>query len=364
MRANYVIPSMEEISKIKGTNSYNVVSTFSGCGGSCLGFEMAGYKVLWANEFIEEAATTYALNHRNVILDRRDIRQITGAEIKKAINNLEIDVLEGSPPCSSFSTAGALNRNWGKSKIYSDTVQRSDDLFFEFIRLLKELQPRVFVAENVTGLVKGKSIGYFKIILEQLKESGYKVEAKIIDASYLGVPQARQRIILIGVRNDLAEKYDQKPRFPVPRAEQIPIRDILERNRRRITHDEETKQDITLERYALGKEYDKVKIGGSSSKYFQLYRPSLDKPIGTITATGGGVGVAGVTHPTEKRKFTLKELRLLASFPHDFILTGTYAQRWERIGRSVPPLMMKEIARTIQIEILDKCDGKQKVTSV
>jgi DNA (cytosine-5)-methyltransferase 1 len=133
------------------------------------------------------------------------------------------------------------------------------------------------------------------------------------------------------------------------------LRDVLETNGERITHDPETNYDITLDRYALGVEYDKLKIGQQSDKYFQLVRPSLDKPIGTITATGGNVGAASVTHPLEKRKFTLKELRALSSFPEDFELTGTYEQRWERIGRSVPPLMMKAIAESVKVNILDKC---------
>ena len=95
-------------------------------------------------------------------------------------------------------------------------------------------------------------------------------------------------------------------------------------------------------------------MGQQSKKYFQLVRPSLDKPVGTLTATGGVVGAAGVKHPLEKRNFTLKELRALSSFPDDFILTGTYAQRWERIGRSVPPFMAKAIGKAIQENILDR----------
>lgn len=391
MKPPYVIPSMEEVAKIKSTNGYTVVSTFSGCGGACLGFEMDGYEILYANEFVEQARITYAANHETVHLDGRDIRTVTGEEILQRIGKKvgEVDVLEGSPPCASFSTAGSREKGWGRNKKYSDTNQRADDLFFEYSRIVGEIQPKVFTAENVSGLVKGKSIGYFKEILTDLRTRGYVVEAKVLDASWLGVPQARQRLIFIGVRNDIADKYNLRPVFPKPMSYQYTIRDVLPIQGRvihdtsgqfsigdvtdkpvntittasshwhvaepeaTVTTDPETKQDIRLDKYAIGPEWDKLQPGEQSKKYFQLVKADVNKPIGTITATAGGIGAAGSTHPTQKRKFTLSELRILASFPADFILTGNYAQRWERIGRSVPPLMARAIAQTIRTEILD-----------
>lgn len=350
----YNVPSMAEIEKIRGTNGYNLISTFSGCGGSCLGFEMSGYNVLWANEFIEEARNTYKANHPSVILNGEDIRKVTAEQILEEAGVDEVDVLEGSPPCASFSMAGSREKAWGREKKYSDSVQRADDLFFEYVRLVRGLKPKVFVAENVTGLVRGKAIGYFKTIMTELRSSGYVVGAKVLDASYLGVPQARQRLILIGVRLDLSQKHNVVPVFPTPMNTRYTLGDILVTNDKRITHDPETNRDITLDAYALGVEYDKIRIGQQSDKYFQLVRPALNKPIGTITATGGNVGAASVTHPIEKRKFTLGELRALSSFPEDFVLTGTYEQRWERIGRSVPPLMMKAVADSVKVNILDK----------
>jgi len=241
----YNVPTMAEIEKIRGTNGYNLISTFSGCGGSCLGFEMAGYNVLWANEFIEEARNTYKANHPNVILNGEDIRKVTAEQILEEVNTTEIDVLEGSPPCASFSMAGSREKAWGREKKYSDSVQRADDLFFEYVRLVRGLKPKVFVAENVTGLVRGKAIGYFKTIMTELRSSGYVVGAKILDASYLGVPQARQRLILIGVRRDLSEKYNLLPVFPTPMNTRYVLKDILVTNDKRITHDPETNRDTS-----------------------------------------------------------------------------------------------------------------------
>ncbi len=152
----FYIPTMAEIEAIKW-NGFNVVSTFSGCGGSCLGYRMAGYRVLYANEFIKAAQETYKANHPNSILDSNDVRQIRPEEILERINlkKGELDLFDGSPPCASFSISGKREKGWGVEKKYSDTKQRVDDLFYEYARILRGLQPKVFVAENVAGLVIG-----------------------------------------------------------------------------------------------------------------------------------------------------------------------------------------------------------------
>ena len=357
MKPKYSVPSMDDVRKAKGSNGFTMVSTFSGCGGSCLGFELAGFDLRWANEFIPEARETYRANHEGVILDGRDVREVKGSEILEAIGLSvgELDLFEGSPPCSSFSTAGSREKGWGKVKSYSDSEQRADDLFFEYSRLVKEIQPKTFIAENVSGLVRGTALGYFREILRDLRSNGYTVEAKLLDASWLGVPQARKRIIFIGVRNDLVEKYKVAPAFPSPFDYQYSLNEALENVAPLDKYlDPDTGFDISLDRYAISVEWDRTAIGKWGRKYKQLGRPEPSKPVPTITAMVGNVGAASVAHPLEKRKFTLEELRLLSSFPKDFELTGTYAQRCERIGRSVPPLMAKAIGETIAREILSK----------
>jgi len=347
-KPKYVLPSMKEIEEVKGTNGFNVFSLFSGCGGSCLGFEMAGFKIVGASEFVEEARKTYVLNHKGTPIDGRDIRDLKASDVFKIAGTNQIDVLEGSPPCSSFSTAGKRHKGWGEVKTYSDTEQRSDDLFLEYARLVNEIQPKVFVAENVKGLIMGSAKGYFKLILSELKKCGYQVEVRVLDASYLGVPQARQRTIFIGVRNDL----NLLPAFPKPFNYRFNIEDAIGDNPSSI--DEETGQDISIIRYALYQEWKKLPLGGHSERLFSLRKPLRNKPSPTLVATGGNIGAGSVTHPQYPRKLNLKELRQLSSFPADFQLTGKYQQRYERIGRAVPPLMMKAIAETILKEILLK----------
>lgn len=376
-KPEYKVPSMAEIAALPW-NGFNVVSTFSGCGGSCLGYRMAGYRVLWANEFIPAAQETYKANHPNSILDTRDIRQVQPEDILSVVGLGvgEIDIFDGSPPCAAFSTAGKREAGWGKVKQYSDTKQRVDDLFFEYARLIKGVQPKVFVAENVSGLVKGTAKGYFIEILKTLKDCGYNVKCKVLDAQWLGVPQMRQRTIFVGVRGDLG----LEPAHPKPLPYQYTVRDAIPWIAKAYRDDRGTfggGGDITnqpsptilsdsagthwaiepesdISKYAIGRKWDEVGIGGHEFYGTRFHRTHPDKPCPTVTQRGGDSTTSSVTHPIEKRKFSIAELRRICAFPDDFILTGTYAQQWERLGRAVPPVMMMHIAKTIEKEVLCK----------
>jgi DNA (cytosine-5)-methyltransferase 1 len=347
----YRVPSMAEIEALPW-NGYRVASTFSGCGGSCLGYRMAGYRVVYANEFIEEAQRTYKANHPNSFLDTRDIRQVKPEDVleKAGVERGELDLFDGSPPCSAFSTAGKREAGWGHVKAYSDKAQRVDDLFFEYVRLINGIRPKVFVAENVSGLVKGTAKGYFKRILAALREPGYRVSCRVLDAQWLGVPQMRQRTIFIGVRDDLG----QDPAHPNP----VPYR------------------------YSVAEACPHIAYQGDNGGFGKGGMRPSDRPSGSFGAgltTGNGVFPPSVVSdsvgslandpetgfalhvPTASKKsgmivrrMTLQELRRIGGFPEDFKLTGDFAQRWERIGRAVPPLMMARIAETIADKILSK----------
>ena len=328
MKPPYRVPLMTEINA-QSWNGYNAVSTFSGCGGSSLGYKMAGFKVLWANEFTPSAQDTYRANYPQTVLDTRDIRQVTGADILSAINLDvgQLDLFDGSPPCASFSNAGKRESGWGKVNQYFN--QRTDDLFFEYARLIRDVQPKVFVAENVSGLIKGTAKGYFKLILQELKSCGYKVEARLLDAQWLGVPQRRQRLIFIGVRNDLPAV----PVFPEPLPYRYSVREVL--------------PSIVA--------YEEA--NGHNSKGLCAHRmiPVVDQSFPTVQAGRPVYVIAREDDRQIERRMTIDELRTIGGFPDDFILTGIYARQWERIGRAVPPVMMSHIAATIRDKVLLLC---------
>lgn len=334
----YRVPSIDEIRTIPW-NGFKVVSTFSGCGGSCLGYRMAGFRVVWANEFVPTAADSYEANSPDSILDRRDVRKVQSEEILKAtgLQKGELDLFDGSPPCQAFSTAGKRHKGWGQEKKYEGGhQQRNEDLFFEYVRLLNGLMPRCFVAENVSGLIKGVAKGYFLEILAALKDCGYRVDCRVLDAQWLGVPQQRQRCIFVGVREDL----NTEPCHPNPLPWRYSVVEAIPwlsggRVRQAEGFNSEVWVDTASEPYTT---------------------------VGTSPASGCNRNSNGgkVEVDQERRKFTITELRRICAFPDDFILTGSYSKQWMQLGNSVPPLMMKAIAETVRDRILIPAKGNEK----
>lgn len=350
MKPPYRVPSMAEIRAIK-PNGYRVMSLFAGAGGSSLGYRMAGFRVIWVSEFIELAREVYRANAAPyTTIDERDIREVDPFDVMKVrgLNPGDLDMLDGSPPCSSFSMQGKRERDWGKARAYSGKVQRTDDLFGEYIRFVRAIQPRVFVAENVAGLTKGAAKGYFLDILRDLKACGYEVQARLLDAQWLGVPQQRARVIFIGVRSDL----NIAPVFPIPQAHAYSQRDAFE------GLDAPIDPECDITRFAIGDAADWLVPGRWSEKYQALGRRHFDEPSFTITVEAGSTSTAGVIHPTEKRKFSIAELKRICGFPDDFVLTGTFEQKWERLGRAVPPPMMAAIAAAVRDGVLARVDAR------
>lgn len=338
----YRVPSMEEINALSW-NGFKVASTFSGCGGSCLGYRMAGFRIVWANEFVPAAQASYRANMtEHCHLDCRDIRTVQPEDVLKAtgLKQGELDLFDGSPPCQAFSTAGKREKGWGKAKSYEHGAKQCNEtLFDEYIRLLRGLMPRVFVAENVSGLVKGVAKGYFLDILAAFKASGYRVVCRVLDAQWLGVPQQRQRTIFVGVREDLGVD----PVHPKPLPYRYSVRDALPWIGKAI-HDESGQWnmgDVT------DRQAPTIRAGRAGSMYSEL--PEDNRPYRAVTSDDS-FGSRGIV----KRKFTIAELKRICAFPDDFILCGSYAQQWERLGNSVPPVMMRHIAETIRDGILSK----------
>ena len=175
-------------------NAPTVISTFAGCGGSSLGYHMAGFRELLAVEWEQNAADTFRLNFPDVPLYHGDIAKLSVAECLRlaGVAPGELDVFDGSPPCQGFSTSGKREIGDGRNQ-----------LFREYCRLLTGLRPRAFVMENVSGMVKGDFKVIFAEILRTLKACGYRVKVRLLNAMFYGVPQSRERMIFVGVRDDL-----------------------------------------------------------------------------------------------------------------------------------------------------------------
>ena len=352
---------LDYVKKQSSKNLFKVVSLFAGGGGSSTGYRLAGGKILAINEFVPMAQHVYGTNYPDTHIFTQDIRELTGEAILEQIGlkKGELDILDGSPPCASFSTAGLREKGWGRVKKYSDLEQRTDDLFFEFSRILKELQPKVFVAENVKGLTIGAAadllgseevdlFGYWKnTIYHTLVECGYDVRFKVINSKDYGVPQSRARTIFIGVRKDIAKKISYPPINECKETIEEAISDIPFSGNTCSMGDTYTEYWYkTLPNESF---YDMGKRLGIHTTGLTRIRLDKDRICPTIIAT------PSLYHWNEPRTLTLEEVKRLSSFPYDYYLGGedvSNSRKWERCGRSVPPLLMKAVAENIYNTIL------------
>lgn len=295
----------------RAENAPTVISTFAGCGGSSLGYSMAGFRELLAVEWDQNAVDTFRLNFPDVPVYHGDIAALSVEDClaRTGLQPGELDVFDGSPPCQGFSTAG--------KRMIDDP---RNQLFREYVRLLRGLMPRVFVMENVSGMIKGKMKLVFAEIMRELKASGYLVSARLLNAMYFNVPQSRERMIFIGVREDLGVP----PSHPAAQAHAIVMADVL---------------PITSARYDTK---------GAFSK--RTFDPGRDV-FPTITK-GNRCHIPCRINGEPERYLGPDEAKLLASFPHRFRFSGGKNDGWERIGNSVPPLFMRSIATHIRECIL------------
>ncbi len=319
----------------------NVVSTFAGCGGSSLGYKRAGCKVLLAIDFEENAVKTYRMNFPETKVWKANVREIIGPQILKEIGlkRGELDILDGSPPCSPFSVCGKGSEGWNVKYKHSSesTPQRADDLFYEYIRLIDELRPKVFVGENVRGLIRGKAKGYFNDILKKMGKIGYDTQVFDINAKDFEVPQSRPRIIFLGIRSDIAKK-GLKPTLmklkPISfnKATKGVVNTKSELDWARLNPQSRTGALLLVTK--PGETAAKHHPKGS---FFNMQRVEPTKPIPTI------ITQPWLAHPYDLRWLTISELKRCASFPDDFKFLS-HNDAWRRIGNSVPPNLMKHVA--------------------
>lgn len=366
---------LKDVLDASAQKKFTVISTFAGGGGSSTGYRLAGGDILLINEFVEAAIETYSANFKDTKVLVDDIKKYSPQEFldMAGIKKGELDILDGSPPCSAFSVAGSREKGWDKQKKYSDGKMQVaiEDLFYEFIRIAEGVQPKVIVAENVKGITFGKAIEKLNAFINEFEKIGYNVTYKVLNAADYGVPQGRERTIFICVRDDVCDDIglswlNINSIFPVPTHDKhITMNQAIGD----IENDEEEVQMLLdfvqgsyQKKFIEPLPFNPKKTTKPSDPQFRdwnpkgscfnMIRPSPDLPSPTLTQQGQKRGMSGVFHPAANRKLTIKECKRIMAFPEDFKLTGDFDQQVERLGRAVAPLMYKEVANSIYENIL------------
>ena len=342
----------------KHSDKPKLISLFSGCGGLDLGFEKAGFEKVWANDFDADAQAVYSLNLGDI--DGRDIRTVGEKEIPQG------DILTAGFPCQPFSSAGS------RKGVYDSRGM----LYKECLRIIQDKMPKVIVFENVRGLLSTKYIdgrNLADVIVEDLSamnEVGYNVVHKLLNASDYGVPQNRQRVFFVGVRKDLGVNFIFPPK---QKKEHLTLRHILD-----IPNTVKNQVDWGLSPQALEMikyipeggswkdvPYEKLaprfqRIRDNMKKYRSpnFYRRfSRDEINGTITASAQPEN-CGIIHPIENRRYTIREVARIQSFPDDFLFIDDSPKNivamYKVIGNAVPVSLAQSVALAIMEQVFQK----------
>jgi DNA (cytosine-5)-methyltransferase 1 len=330
--------SLKDLDKVE-KKGISVFSTFSCGGGSTMGYKLAGCDVIAANDIDPEMAYHYKLNHNPKYYFLMPIRDLLQANLPNELFNL--DILDGSPPCSTFSMAGSREKAWGKEKHFREgqAKQVLSDLFFDYLDLVSRLKPKVAIAENVKGMIIGNAKGYTKLIMARFKEIGYKPQLFLVNASDCGVPQKRERVFFVALRNDI----DKPPLKLNPTHRWISAGEAT-RDLQVLTDDE--KADVVLNDIQRLR-WEKTAIGGLYKKQdgrtgiFYLVKLHNLEPSRALPSQD-----AKFSHWKECRRLTFREWKRLGSFPDDYRAKTDKIGKY-MIGMSVPPKMTKAVADAV-----------------
>lgn len=329
-----------------------VFSCFACGGGSTMGYKLAGFDVLGCNEIDPKMIEAYKVNHNPKYAYLEPIQTF---KLRDDLPDelYQLDILDGSPPCSSFSMAGNREKDWGKEKVFREgqAEQVLDTLFFDFIDLAKKLQPKVVIAENVKGLLLGEAKNYVREIYREFDLAGYYVQHWLLDASKMGVPQKRERVFFIALRKDLANQFlEQVDMFTVsPKLE-------LNFNEQEIPYKEIRQTKGNQSAIGLSKmisHYWKITNAGNpmsqnhpKGSYFNEVKTAPDKVLPTIRANG-----LPYDYEIERVLFD-DEIKMAGTYPLDYDFKTNKVVYL--IGMSVPPVMTAQIAKQVYIQWLSK----------
>lgn len=337
----------------------NVISLFSGCGGLDLGFERAGFNIPVANEFDKTIWETYKVNHPNTHLIEGDIRQVTKDDIAQYIDG-EVDGIIGGPPCQSWSEAGSLK----------GIKDARGQLFFDYIRILKEFQPKFFLAENVSGMLANRHSIAVQNILELFDKAGYDVSFTLVNAKDYGVAEERKRVFYIGFRKDLNIDFGFPKGSTKDNSKKITLRDIIwdlqdtavpsgEKNR----HNPEA---INNNEYFTGA-YSPIfmsrnRVKGWDEQAFTVQASGRQCQLHPQAPKMVKVGKNDCRFVEGKeylyRRMTIREVARVQGFPDDFkFLYNDTNTAYKMIGNAVPVNLAYEIATAIKLYLEGKGDS-------
>lgn len=325
----------------------NIVSFFSGAGGLDLGFSQAGFNVVWANEYDKEIWETFEKNHPETILDRRSIVNIPHSEVP------ECDGIIGGPPCQSWSEAGTKK----------GIEDKRGQLFYDFIRILKEKKPYFFLAENVSGMLTPRHKPALEHIKDLFRSAGYNLSFELLNASSFNVPQDRKRVFFIGFREDLGADF----KFPLPSKEKIDLLSAIGDLSETALPAQKMNKTNGPDCIVPNHEY---MTGAFSTIYMSRNRVrSWDEPSFTIQAGGRHAPI----HPQapkmimveqDVRKFeagkeelyrrlSVRECARIQTFPDNFIFHyKDIAAGYKMIGNAVPVNLAYAIAKSIKEQLV------------
>lgn len=319
----------------------NYVDLFSGAGGLSLGFEMAGFNNVFSVEYDKKIAESYKKNFPTHNLLVKDIQEITDDEIITLQHNQEVDVVIGGPPCQGFSLAGRIGRSFVEDK--------RNYLFKEFARVVKIIDPKMFVMENVARMIshnKGQTILEIKTEFESL---GYNVQYKVLQAADYGVPQKRQRMFILGTKN-------KEFNFPTPIGTTITVKEAIgDLPPLKSGERSEVPNHFSMNHSSqMLKKMSYIGDGGNRNQIPEDLRPKTgdirkyiryDSQKPSVTVTGD---MRKIFHYEQNRALTPRELARLQSFPDSFIFEGNSISIQQQIGNAVPPLLGYAVAKQVK----------------
>lgn len=319
-----------------------------------MGYKLAGFDVVGCNEIDPRMNSIYVSNHHPKHNYLCDIRELFKMDLPEELYNL--DILDGSPPCSSFSMAGSRSDDWGKEKKFREgqVSQVLDTLFFDFISLAERLKPKVVVAENVKGLMLGDAKEYMRNIIDGFDKAGYYTRYFLLNGRKMGLPQKRERVFFVCLRKDLAGKFlvpdglfDENVEIDMCfNEEDCNVGEFVDFNGDPITGG---KLRLLWDNRAFGDRQQKEaneRLYGKSANFGQSY-VYLDTPAPTLTAHKDVL-----IHFYRPRYTSVQECCCISSFPQDYNFGKE--QPWYVCGMSVPPVMMANVASNIYEQWLSK----------